>query len=362
MGDRSNIGWTDTTLNIASGCTRVSDGCLNCYIDRTAPFRIEGRRFDGPGIGATTGVALHPKRLRAPLRWTRPRRIFINSLADLWHDEIPDELIARLWIVMAMAEQHRFQLLTKRPARMRALLTSPAWPQLLADALPWVIENVDARMPAARVDAAWAWLRARERPGDLVEPLPNVLIGVSVESQDVTYRIRDLLRTPAALRWLSCEPLIGPLDLRPWLPQLDWLVIGGETGPAPRPMHPDWARGIRDQAVAAGVEVYFKQWGVWGPAPWALPREPGESDAAYRARSDAGAATHTVSIEGHLHEPPHRPWSIERGTIPAESTHEPIRRWGVKAAGRELDGHVWDDDPALRSIRAGERVRAGVGV
>ena len=169
MSDKTKIEWADATWNPVTGCTKVSPGCDHCYIDRTPPFRIAGRTFDGPGAGATTGVLLHPERLDQPLRWQRPRRVCVNSLSDLFHDEVPDEYIARVWAVMALAPQHRFMVLTKRHGRMRSLLSSPSFPELVTVWM-WRLQSGGA-------------LR-RTRPHSVMPmPLPNVWIGVTVEDE-----------------------------------------------------------------------------------------------------------------------------------------------------------------------------------
>jgi protein gp37 len=214
--------------------------------------------------------------------------------------------------------------------------------------------------------------------------LPNVWLGVSVENQKwADIRIPALLDTPAAVRWVSMEPLLGPVDLmgsgtRPkyWLtgeptwgpaeptgpggipmsdliikPGLDWVVLGGESGAGARAMHPDWARSIRDQCAVAGVPFLFKQWGMWGPAPWKVDRIEGETDAAYKARAEATGATHvhTQNPVGedryHLYEPDYKPWSAARRPMSSTSPYAPVRRWGKTKAGRELDGQVWDQYP-----------------
>lgn len=306
MSDRTQISWTDATWSPVTGCTRVSEGCLNCYIERTVPFRVERRRFHLPVIGGTTGVRLHPDRLEQPLRWRKPRRIFVCSMADLFHEDVPDEYIAKVFAVAAATPRHTFQVLTKRHARMRSLLSSESFQravgiQILRDGESgWREEGRHA------VPSQW--------------PLPNVWLGVSVESQKwADWRIPSLLDTPAAVRWLSCEPLLGPVDLHAYTADLidvddphfdapdgavvngmerhgdqwqrrdriDWVVAGGESGPGARPMHPDWARSLRDQCVAAGVPFHFKQagavlakeWGATGkggdPVEWPeeFPRE-----------------------------------------------------------------------------------------
>lgn len=303
MGDTTGIAWTDATWNPVTGCTKVSPGCLNCYIDRSPPFRIEGRGFHCPrcggtgyvedadgnrfaptkdkrlipgarctlcdgkgqrGIGDTTGVRLHHDRLDWPLRkrsW-RGKRVFVCSLADLFHKSVPDDFIACVWAVMALTPEVTYQVLTKRPARMRALLR---------DFRFW--EDVRSHITET-FDRTW------EARGLVCNPLPNVHIGVTVEDQDhAAQRIPILLDTPAALRWLSVEPLLGPVDLGPWLsvegdcgssddacprPAISWVVVGGESGPGARAMRDEWARDVVRQCLSAGVPVFVKQMGtVW---------------------------------------------------------------------------------------------------
>ena len=190
-----------------TGCTRVSEGCEHCYIERTPPFRIAHRRFDGDGPGSSTGVLLHPQRLDQPLRWRRPRRIFVNSMADLFHDDVPDEFIVRIFAVMGLAWQHTFQVLTKRAARMRALLSRPGFEQAVFDAA------MDGSLSGRAADEGrgyWAIDRGRSA----MLPLSNVMLGVSVETQRWAWPRIELLRaTPAAARFLSCEPLLSEVDV-----------------------------------------------------------------------------------------------------------------------------------------------------
>lgn len=381
----STIEWTDTTWNPVTGCTRVSEGCRNCYIERTPPFRIGKRAFldfqpngqmmRSHEVGATTDVQLHPDRLDQPLHWRKPRRVFVNSLSDLFHDNISDEFIARVFAVMALTPQHTYQVLTKRPARMRALLTNNDFGSLILDQLE---------------DEDWTLRRdmmaAREELNGSPWPLPNVWLGVSVEDQKAAdLRIPKLLETPAAVRFLSCEPLLGAVDLSRWtggsdgssaiqgresdlgrtgapdrdrlraetrpLPQergvgvpdsgahneaprpmdevldgrlqeaaradrrvsggcsrLSWVIVGGESGPGARAMHPDWALSLRDQCVAAGVPYFFKQWGEWRP------------------------------LEGNECAQIGDEW-------PAGTNGAMCRRVGKKRAGRLLDGREWNEMP-----------------
>lgn len=330
MGDNSHIEWTEATWNPVTGCTKVSEGCRNCYIVRTPPFRMAGRTWSGDGdIGSTTGVQLHLDRLDQPLRWARPRLVFVNSLSDLFHQDVPDEFIAEVFAVMAMSPQHTFQILTKRPARMRALLAS------------FELVVIDAML---------------RRGADVFAPIPlsNVWLGVSVEDQAAAdQRIPQLLETPAAVRFLSCEPLLGPVDLETHLrnrvtasgiegvpgidrfhvepPGIHWVIVGGESGPDARPMHPTWARSLRAQCEPAGVAFFFKQWGEWAPV------------AGPNRESDLIACVSGYSYP--LTQPHHHPCTPgvpDSGGTPSEAV---MRRVGKKAAGRELDGRTWDDMP-----------------
>lgn len=245
MSDNTGIEWTDATWNPVTGCEKVSPGCDHCYALTLA------ERFRGaPGHYFEHGfdVQLRPDKLDLPLRWRRPRRIFVNSMSDLFHKDIPDEYIARVFAVMAFAPQHTFQLLTKRHARMRSLLSSPGFEMLLWAAM------VD--LPAAR--AKPDVLCVDFEPVDW--PLPNVWLGVSVENQQwADTRIPALLATPAAVRFISAEPLLGPVAFP--AESLDWVIVGGESGKGARPMHPGWARQIRYQCELVGTPFLFKQWG-----------------------------------------------------------------------------------------------------
>lgn len=245
MSDNTGIEWTDATWNPVTGCEKVSPGCDHCYALTLA------ERFRGaPGHYFEHGfdVQLRPDKLDLPLRWRRPRRIFVNSMSDLFHKDIPDEYIARVFAVMAFAPQHTFQLLTKRHARMRSLLSSPGFEMLLWAAM------VDLSAARAKPDV----LCIDFEPVDW--PLPNVWLGVSVENQQwADTRIPALLATPAAVRFISAEPLLGPVAFP--AESLDWVIVGGESGKGARPMHPGWARQIRYQCELVGTPFLFKQWG-----------------------------------------------------------------------------------------------------
>lgn len=344
MGAKTGIEWTDSTWNPVRGCSRVSEGCRHCYAEgMAARFSGDGQAYSGLAVmqhgkphwtgkiefvekhlldplkwgpvitGCLTGRELpHAKRGHCPDCKERPRRIFVNSMSDLFHEGVTDEMRDKIFAVMALCRQHVFQVLTKRPARMveyfggllcgrisfaAARIIEANWPRLrvLPTGFRWSIEGPAMCRVSGGVGEYW--------------PLPNVWLGVSVENQETAdERIPLLLQTPAAVRFISAEPLLGPINLvementvcrfNPlpvgyegaitfyldslrgcrscvldncdtreeedgWIPKIDWVICGGESGPWARPMHPDWARGLRDQCVAAGVPFFFKQWGEY---------------------------------------------------------------------------------------------------
>ena len=273
MSDNSAIEWTDSTWNVVTGCTEISPGCDNCY---AKTFAERWRGIPGHHFERGFDVVLRPKRLGLPLKWRRPRRIFVNSMSDLFHDAVPDEYIARVFAVMALAQQHTFQVLTKRHGRMRSLLRSASFGHLVAE-----------QGRQHHIGSQGDWLQVAAMLGGA--PLPNVWLGVSVEDQKwADIRVPALLDTPAAVRFLSCEPLLGPVDLHFWLTGvdpntrrsetpdvdvvgLDWVITGGESGTRARPFNLYWARSIRDQCTAAGVAYFHKQHG--GRTPKANGRE-----------------------------------------------------------------------------------------
>jgi protein gp37 len=238
VGDKTAIEWTDATWNPVTGCDRTSPGCDHCYALKmaarlkkmgSANYQNDGDpRTSGPGFGVTC----HPHMLDQPLRWKRPRRIFVNSMSDLFHPDVPDEFIAQVFAVMALAPQHTFQILTKRPQRMATMLghdySTEEW-----RAFTTIVHDVMEDMGH------------REACYDMW-PLPNVWLGVSIETDRYTFRADHLRATPAALRFISAEPLLGPLPSLD-LTGIDWLIVGGESGPGALPMHPDWVRDLRDQ-------------------------------------------------------------------------------------------------------------------
>lgn len=320
MSDKTGIEWTDATWNPATGCTKVSPGCDNCYAE-TFSERFRGK----PGHYFEGGfdIQLRPDKLVQPLRWKKPRRIFVNSMSDLFHKDVPDEYIAKVFAVMAAAEHHTFQVLTKRPARMRSLLNDR---EFLASVWEWCVELIGE----SRADALW------DGSEEVPWPLPNVWLGVSAEDQKwADIRIPVLLDTPAAVRFISAEPLLGPINLEMlagstlgWNalddesiahPALDWVIVGGESGHNARPMHPAWATSLRDQCAHAEVPFLFKQWGEWAPGIL-----------------DFGSRTGTVGIG-------FRSIPYVDGRYGGELAS--MTRIGKKAAGRELDGRTWDEFP-----------------
>ena len=326
MSDKTAIEWTDATWNPIRGCSRVSDGCRHCYAETVANrFKGEGQPYEGliAKGGQWNGKIVEIDDLiDQPLRWRRPRRIFVNSMSDLFHENVPDDTIDRIFAVMAVAERHTFQVLTKRPERMRSYLSQDRrreWADWAVNL--WGGVDSDALHDAIMAD-------------DKV--LPNVWLGVSVEHQKAAdERIPHLLATPAAVRWISAEPLLGPVDLdcwpetgcsRNWLDEeggIDWVVVGGESGPHARPMHPEWARSLRDQCAAAGVPFLFKQWGEWAPTIHAYDTDP----------------SRLLLPDGTAYTP-------ERGDEFEKAVT--VRRVGKKSAGRLLDGVQHDGYPEAR--------------
>ncbi len=211
---KSSIEWTDATWNPVTGCTKISPGCKHCYAERMAKrLKAMGQRNYANGFDLT----LQPHMLERPLQWRRPSQVFVNSMSDLFHKDVPGAYIKRVFDVMRRADWHQYQVLTKRSERLREL----------APQLPWE---------------------------------PQIWMGVSVENEDYLYRIDDLRQTGAHIKFLSLEPLLGPLH-RLNLRGIDWVIVGGESGPAARPMRADWVREIRDRCRRSDVPFFFKQWG-----------------------------------------------------------------------------------------------------
>ena len=295
----TTIEWADEVWNPVRGCSRVSEGCRHCYAERQAHrFSGEGQPYEGLTVLVLPGphkarrmrprwtgeVRTVPEMLDRPMRWRKPRRVFVNSMSDLFHESVPFEFIASVFGVMAAAPQHKFQILTKRPARMHDFLTHP-------EVRHWVAQARAAGETQQRIADRYGISRSLVSmiesgrvwgpPDDLEWPLRSVWLGVSVEDQATAdERIPHLLACPAAVRWVSLEPMLGPVDLRlsTWTAEsheerrrsddLHWVVVGGESGPDARPFELGWARQVVADCKAAGTPVFMKQLG-------ARPREGG---------------------------------------------------------------------------------------
>ena len=344
MAGRSKIEWTQATWNPLAGCSLVSPGCTNCYAMRMAHRLASNPRT--PHYAGTTKtvngkpvwmgrVNVAPDHvLTAPIRRRKPTMYFVNSMSDLFHESVPFEVIDRVFGVMALCPQHVFQVLTKRSDRMLRYCLSRFGGECntyVSDAsmeLPHGLSEDDSQ-------AAADWT-------DLGKPLPNVWLIVSTEDQRrADERIPDLLATPAAVRGVSAEPLLSDIFLAGgWLGlgdsgsygcgRLDWVIVGGESGPGARPMHPDWARSLRGQCAAAEVPFFFKQWGEHAEVG---PRE---------------APAVAVYADG-------RSCRFERDAIARLDSADPVRdgrlmyRVGKKRAGRLLDGVIHDAMPEARA-------------
>lgn len=317
MADHTAIEWTDATWNVITGCSVVSAGCKNCYAMKLAGTRLqhhpsrEGLTQPSAAGPVWNGqVRFNMQWLHQPMQWKKPRQIFVCAHGDLFHESVPDLWIADVFAVMHIASWHTFQVLTKRAARMRALLASPAFHELVEESV--AVHSDDT-------DVTW--------------PLPNVWLGVSAEDQAAANeRVPDLLHTPAAVHWISAEPLLGAIDLGDMLhvsghwTGLDWVVAGGESGRAARPVHPDWARSLRDQCAAAGVAFHFKQWGEWSPHD-------------LQAGGDLGGQLRDGTAV-LLHAPGNAEGFFRQGDAFVE-------RIGKRKAGRMLDGRTHDDYPKV---------------
>ncbi len=298
---KPKIEWTDATWNPVTGCTPISPGCANCYAKRMSK-RLAGR--GGYPADDPFRVTLHMDKQDEPLKWKKPRRVFVCSMGDLFHKDVPTKFIIDCLSIMAEGYQHTFMLLTKRPKRMMEILSHST---VACDTWLQTSRGVNAE------PAPW--------------PLPNVWIGVTAENQEqANKRIPILLQTPAVVRFVSVEPMLGPVSFRwaLWEPmkpnsinnqydglrRLDWIICGGETGPGARPMHPDWVRSLRDQCQEAGVPFFFKQWGEW-----------------------TARCPQSISLAN-------REMAFRHGTT--------FYKVGKKAAGRLLDSVEWSQYPEVR--------------
>ena len=255
MSSKTGIRWTASTWNPIVGCSKVSPGCAHCYAE-TLSLRYGFTPLPWTPDNARANVQLKPKRLDQPLRWPDPRRIFVNSMSDLFHELAPVDYIARVFAVMALTRRHTYQVLTKRPDRMAGIVAAQAFRRRVFDHVAAATDIPKTRSGATRLELAN--FPSLNDHGLGAWPLPNVWLGTSIENDRWTVRADDLREAPAAIRFLSLEPLLGPLpslDLR----AIDWIIVGGESGPGFRPMDHAWARDLRDRAVEAGVAFFFKQ-------------------------------------------------------------------------------------------------------
>ena len=305
------IEWTERTWNPVTGCDRTSPGCDHCYaLTMAARLKKMGQakyqhdgdpRTSGPGFGVTC----HVDALQVPLRVKKPTRWFVNSMSDLFHPDVPDDFIEAVFSVMSIADQHTYQVLTKRPQRMAQIVQRLWWDC-----------NGDVHLNRFTADEIGA-------PDDQIAPaqIPNVWLGTSIESDRYTFRANHLRNTPAAVRFLSLEPLLGPLPSLD-LTGIDWVIVGGESGRGARPMHPNWPRDIRDRCQEAAVPFFFKQWGTW--------TEGGDGVTAGRWVDPVKGLPHGARMPG--------------GVLMTQLASK-------KIAGRLLDGRTWDEYPELARMR-----------
>ena len=310
MGGTS-IEWCDMVLNCVTGCTKVSEGCRFCYAERVFPRAYGKAEIEESvvvdGITANkvrrrefTDVLMHPDRLELPLHWRKPRRIFVNSMSDLFHEDVPFEFIDKVFAMMALCPQHCFQVLTKRPERMLEFCSSNETRDRLVNETIRLTEGISGTSLTI------------SETGDGLNGvrLENVQLGISCEDQKTADERTAYLRaTPAAVRFISYEPALQSVNFN--LQGIHWLICGGESGPGARPMHPGWARSVRDQCQAAGVPFFFKQWGEY------LHR-----DAMTDQQFALIDATETLA-----------------------NTTEQYFRVGKKFAGALLDGREWREFP-----------------
>jgi len=296
---KTRIEWADRVWNPVTGCTKVSDGCRNCYAETMAKRFWKDREF--------CDVQIHYERLAQPLNWKIPARVFVNSMSDLFHDDVPIEFVDEMFDVMSSAERHTFMILTKRPLNM--------WNFFL-------------------------WKEARDKTFNRIHSFKNVWLGVSVEDQKTANeRIPLLLKIPAAVRFVNCEPLLEKIELDE-IPQalfsvkndpgekitvaeggLDWVIVGGESGKNARPMHPDWVRSIRDCCISAEIPFFFKQWGEW-------QLTDGRLEIQRLVNGEKERILTSIKIPGAI------------------GYQDAWFRWvGKKAAGRMLDGKKWSQFP-----------------
>lgn len=320
---KSSIEWTQETWNPVTGCTRVSEGCDHCYaVTMTRRLEAMGqekyRGLVNPGKKHFNGqVKTHEEVLTLPLGIKKPTTFFVNSMSDLFHEAVPFEFVDKVFAVMALTPRHTYQVLTKRPDRMAEYFQRGKAKNTVMNKF-WV-DAAELELKVEKFKCLWLWIICPEI-------LPNVWMGTSIENQKAAdERIPELLKVPAAVRFLSCEPLLGAINLRKWLMiqtdldgntrgfgYLHWVIAGGESGHGARPMHPDWVRSLRDQCVAAGVPFFFKQWGEW---------MPGSEATCKTAEGKKRVLFHEMAFY----------------------------KVGKKAAGNSLDEEVWEQFPEGRN-------------
>lgn len=326
MADHSTIEWTDATWNVITGCSIESPGCKNCYAMKLAGTRLRNHpsragltQTSAAGPVWTGEVRFNEEWLRQPLQWGKARMIFVCAHGDLFHPDVPDAWLDRVFCVMALAKKHTFQVLTKRARRASEYLRDLTTPRGYA------------RIEAAARELGFTFQFGLNMLVDM--PLRNVWVGTSVENQRYADERREALREIAAsgwLTWVSYEPALGPVDWSGW-EFLRWLVSGGESGDGARPSHPDWHRATRDFCTSNAVAYSFKQWGAW---------TPGEN-----VHRTTGTVDGVWWVDGR--------WMPSRESLARDDGHrddEPdLYRVGKKAAGRLLDGRTWDQFPATSS-------------
>jgi protein gp37 len=387
MGAKTGIEWTDATWPIVQGCDYESPGCTHCYAvpliwrlahnpnpKISAPLQGLVKKLANGNLAWTGKLALRQDRMLDPLGWREPRRIFVPSHGDIFHADVPDTFLDQIFAVMALCPQHTFQVLTKRADRMRRYVAETGKTlgrqgtirEAVRELTPWPEDRFGEHIETARaITRVSGTFKDRE-------PLPNVWLGVSVEDQArADARIPLLLGTPAAKRFLSCEPLLGAVDLTEiehapahcihalwglkaetdgtahYGPRIDWVIAGGESGDTARPMHPDWARSLRDQCRAAGVPFFFKQWGEWAPVS-AI-----DLDAMYdqlyfpvRKRNPEGVRRARVEStvlhrDGSTHDV-----STDENAYLASASPMLNFKLGKSRSGRLLDGREWSEFPS----------------
>lgn len=345
----SKIEWTDCTWNVLAGCSKVSQGCAGCYAIKDA-HRLAGNpnpKIAAKYAGTTTPdgknwtgkITFSEDVLEKPLRWSdKPRRVFVNSMSDLFHESVSDEQIGAIFGVMMATPHITYQILTKRPQRM----------------FDWFefVNNHESLMPREYIkDCGLQYVQACHLQADMSDawPLPNVWLGISAEDQPTFEKRWDIMRqVPAAKRFISFEPLLGGIDMQSELWEdlgefiwPDWIIVGGESGHGARPMHPEWARSLRDQCQSAGIPFFFKQWGEWC--------EAGDDDLSFKE-----GRLSWLALDGSRHLATDAYYTIEGNGNNAyrkrvEGTRVLMARVGKKEAGRLLEDKEWNQFPIVKS-------------